>query len=105
MKNNKLRVGLICGGTSCEHEISLLTVKNVLQAMNPEKYDLVPIYIDKRGMWHHFEPQMLLEISTKELLENRESVALTTCTNSSTSSVRLPDAKLDVVFPLLHGPN
>lgn len=98
----KLRVGLICGGTSCEHEVSLVTAKNVLLAMDPAKYDVVPIFIDKNGFWHHFEADFLINSDTKVLLTDQTSQALLTTSNSR--SVYLPDNRLDVVFPLVHGP-
>ncbi|MDD3698657.1 MAG: D-alanine--D-alanine ligase A, partial [Atribacterota bacterium] len=48
----KLRVAVICGGKSVEHEISLQSAKNVIEAMDREKYDIVLIGIDKDGRWH-----------------------------------------------------
>jgi D-alanine-D-alanine ligase len=54
MKNDmakKLRVGVLFGGRSGEHEISLLSAASVLQAVDPAKYDVVPIGITKEGRW------------------------------------------------------
>jgi D-alanine-D-alanine ligase len=98
----KLRVGLICGGTSCEHEVSLVTARNVLLAMDPAKYDIVPIFIDKNGSWHHFEAIFLVNIDSKALLTDQTSQTLLATTKSQ--SVCLPETRLDVVFPLVHGP-
>src|ERR1700753_4087949 len=47
----KLKVGVLFGGRSGEHEISLLSAASVLKAINPEKYDVVPIRITKEGRW------------------------------------------------------
>src|SRR5690242_8953973 len=47
----KLRVGVLFGGRSGEHEISLLSAASVLKAINPEKYEVVPIGITKQGRW------------------------------------------------------
>ncbi|HEX3941975.1 MAG TPA: D-alanine--D-alanine ligase A, partial [Acidobacteriaceae bacterium] len=47
----KLRVGVLFGGRSGEHEISLLSAASVLQAIDPAKYDVVPIGITKEGRW------------------------------------------------------
>ena len=47
----KLRVGVIFGGRSAEHEISLLSARNVVEALDPEKYDVILIGIDKSGRW------------------------------------------------------
>jgi D-alanine-D-alanine ligase len=98
----KIRVALICGGTSCEHEISLLSAKNVMQALCASEYELVPIFIDKKGSWHFFEAKELLEKSPKELLEHASFVQRQL---DKTSHVPLlPDRAIDVAFPLLHGP-
>ena len=47
----KLRVGILFGGRSGEHEISLLSAASVLDAIDKEKYDVVPIGITKEGRW------------------------------------------------------
>src|SRR5215831_350997 len=47
----KLRVGILFGGRSGEHEVSLLSAASVLQAIDKEKYDVVPIGITKEGRW------------------------------------------------------
>jgi D-alanine-D-alanine ligase len=48
---NKLRVGVLFGGRSGEHEVSLLSAASVLKAINPQKYEVVPIGITKEGCW------------------------------------------------------
>ena len=52
MQKRKIRVGVLFGGKSAEHEISLLSAKNVIEALDSEKYDIVLIAIDKQGQWH-----------------------------------------------------
>src|SRR5512141_724967 len=47
----KIKVGIIFGGCSPEHEISLLSASNVIKALDPKKYDVVLIGIDKKGKW------------------------------------------------------
>src|ERR1022692_592682 len=47
----KLRVGVLCGGRSGEHEVSLLSAASVLNAIDKKKYDVVPIGITKEGRW------------------------------------------------------
>src|SRR5215470_7412086 len=47
----KLKVGVLFGGRSGEHEVSLLSAASVLKAINPEKYEVVPIGITKQGQW------------------------------------------------------
>ncbi|HET9365427.1 MAG TPA: D-alanine--D-alanine ligase A, partial [Candidatus Angelobacter sp.] len=48
---NKLRVGILFGGRSGEHEVSLLSAASVLKAINKDKYEVVPIGITKEGRW------------------------------------------------------
>src|SRR5437667_12222314 len=47
----KLRVGILFGGRSGEHEISLLSAASVLEAIDKDKYDVVPVGITKEGRW------------------------------------------------------
>ncbi len=48
---NKLRVGILFGGRSGEHEVSLLSAASVLKAIDKDKYEVVPIGITKEGRW------------------------------------------------------
>src|SRR6266513_239797 len=51
MTEKKLRVGVLFGGRSGEHEVSLLSAASVMQAMDRSKYEVVPIGITKQGIW------------------------------------------------------
>lgn len=109
----KIRLGLIFGGRSAEHEVSLRSARSVLQAIQPDKYDLTLIGISKEGKWlaggdpmaalaaghgHATSPAMLSAEPGK-----RELLAVTA--NGSGGSLKLAAiAALDVIFPLLHGP-
>lgn len=109
--SRKLRVGLLFGGKSAEHEISLLSAKNVFEALDRDKYEPVLIGIDKSGHWHLGEASRFLlntDDPTRIALDQTgsESVALTP--ESEGRLRRLDDGQLgqsmDVVFPILHGP-
>ena len=50
--NSKTTVGILCGGKSAEHEISLLSAKNIIEAIDKEKYEVKVIGIDKSGQWY-----------------------------------------------------
>lgn len=52
----KKRLGVIFGGTSTEHEVSIVSGTSVIKNLNKEKYEIYPIYIDKAGEWFEFEP-------------------------------------------------
>jgi D-alanine-D-alanine ligase len=95
-------VGLLFGGRSGEHEVSIASARSILGALtagkNLDKYDVIPIYIDKGGLWHAGEiPRQVLE--TKRPLA-RETV-------SGRDRWRFPPeaALVEVWFPILHGPN
>ncbi len=99
--SSKIRVGILCGGLSSEHEVSLVSAQNVLTSLNPEKYEAITILIDKTGYWHHIAPAALLAHKPEELLTGTTTLNLPATTKSQVS---LPDGPLDVIFPVLHGP-
>ena len=100
----KIRVGVLFGGASCEHKISCASAQNVLLALHSEKYEAVPIYIDKTGRWQTVEKHALLEKEALKLLS--EGVAIT---SEGQKELCVKDEvhaqSLDVIFPVLHGPN
>jgi len=106
----KLRVALLFGGKSAEHEISLISARNIVAAMDKKKYHIVAIGIDKQGRWHVDEGAMLLLGGDKAKVEFRDAknAAAIMPGNSVTPMVRRSGAAglagIDVVFPILHGP-
>ena len=60
----KIRVGVVFGGRSTEHEVSLVSAGSVMKALDPSKYDIIPIGIGKTGQWitGHKALKMLQEI-------------------------------------------
>lgn len=108
---NKVRVGILFGGKSAEHEISLLSAKNVIDALDKSKYEPVLIGIDKSGRWLMNERSEFLLNSTNPKLialnqANSERVALTPQSEGRLTSLASGhlDQSVDVVFPILHGP-
>jgi D-alanine-D-alanine ligase len=90
-----LRVALIYGGKSGEHEVSLLTAQSVIEAIDRGKYDVYLIYISQDGRWKK-QPLPVSGPMSIEALRLPDEEA----------SVAFPDfSPYDVVFPLLHGPN
>ncbi|HYJ45806.1 MAG TPA: D-alanine--D-alanine ligase family protein [Pyrinomonadaceae bacterium] len=113
----KLRVGVVFGGRSGEHEVSVRSARAVIDAMDPDKYEVVPIAITKEGKWlSPADAARLLPAETKRLL--RDKVISETSQPSaligdpsSEGLVRQRSDKasdsarpVDVVFPVLHGP-
>jgi D-alanine-D-alanine ligase len=113
----KLRVGVIFGGRSGEHEISVRSATAVIQAIDHGKYDVVPIAITKEGKW--LAPPaaaQLLSNGTRAFLDagivdvsDTEIAILGDPSHQGLTSLQsdgqdFSTAKLDVVFPVLHGP-
>lgn len=112
--NRKLSVGVIFGGRSVEHDVSIVTGHQIMQAMDPARYEVVPIYIDREGVWLVGEPlrdiQSFKDDRVSEMLGIKEAVL-----SSSTAfkGLIVPPIsglvgrnslrRLDVVFPAIHG--
>ena len=126
----KIRVGLLFGGCSGEHEVSMSSARAIAKALssdqNANHYELLPVYIQKDGIWQSGElAQHVLESGKPLPLTGTNEAYLPTSTanseSSSTSSEILPSAasasklsrvgenigwaEVDVWFPILHGPN
>jgi D-alanine-D-alanine ligase len=119
----KLRVGLLFGGCSGEHEVSIHSARAIAAALNtgdnPQKYQLMPVYIQKDGRWQIGDTsQEILAGAAPPQLEN-ESLASGSVSKTNEAAVvatsphqRLERwqstgqaADVDVWFPILHGPN
>lgn len=110
MAQKKLRIGLIFGGRSGEHEVSLASAKSVMENLDRDKYEIVPIGITPTGSWLlGAEPAQLMAAQQGVAHESTE-VTLTGDPNlrrlipiQSTSQPLGESGNLDVVFPVLHG--
>jgi D-alanine-D-alanine ligase len=96
----KLRLGLIFGGSSVEHEVSVVSAENVIAAADRDRFEVVPIGVTRDGYW-------LTPIETEELLAGGESAFHKQLRIEPTAGRRRVDLSvldgLDVVFPLIHG--
>jgi D-alanine-D-alanine ligase len=105
MKKKKLRIGILFGGRSGEHEVSLLSAKSILSAIDKTRYEVIPIGITRQGQWvTSTESQQLLQGSAKPapILKKTQSLQLTSSTNLAQQNGPLAQS-LDVIFPVLHG--
>ena len=102
MSNNKLVIGVVFGGKSSEHEVSIKSAKTIYTALrhlsNKELYIAKPIYIDKSGYWHDYI------FSESILFENKNHLSLEKRKSNLTNLSRINE-DIDVWFPCLHGPN
>ena len=106
----KIRLGILCGGHSAEHEVSLQSARNIIDALDRDRFEPVVIGVEKSGRW-------LLENAESFLIneDNPRTIAL----NPRGTPVALPPAlggslirvdgggeaaRLDAAFPILHGP-
>ena len=104
---NKLRVAILFGGRSAEHEISLISARNIVAAMDKSKYEVVAIGIDKQGRWFYDKGARLLGDEQKQVMPFNDAQLTAILPGAKQSSVvTLGGASLeiDVVFPVLHGP-
>src|ERR1700731_3330834 len=80
--NKKLRVGILFGGRSGEHEVSLLSAASILDAIDQTKYEVIPIGISKQGQW-------LTSIDAQHLLAGEAKPATIQKKNASGKSAEL----------------
>ena len=103
MAKKKLRIGVLFGGKSGEHEISLRSARSILKAIDRKKYDVVELGISKAGRWLPTEDaQALLD---SHVSEARPAAAGDEVGLSIAAAAAEPElgTGLDVVFPVLHG--
>lgn len=128
--SNKVRVGVVFGGRNSEHEVSLKSARAVMEALDQDRYDVVPIGIDKQGRWlTGGDPLLLLEQAADPKLLGRDPQPGIVQSNAlaHVTRGRLPDetvsfdgadqlaataarnsqatamGRLDVIVPVLHG--
>lgn len=87
-----MRVGVLMGGASSEHDVSLASAAAVIGALDPERYDVVAVNISRDGVW-------TVDGETVTLARGADGTPLLVSLNGTAP------APLDVVFPVLHGPN
>ena len=111
--SNKLRVGLLFGGRSAEHDVSVVSARSVLAALDPSKYEVIPIGITREGTWlFNVDPQRALadqlHLATdgdSSQLAFHPSTALAHHSSPQDTRNQSTAGALDIVLPILHGPN
>ena len=110
----KIKLGIIFGGRSVEHEISIITANQAMSNVNQEKYEIVPIYISKKGLMYTGEE--LLDLKSfrdmDKLIKGLTQISLVNDGNNI-NLVRFPMKKfgdniintIDIAFPAMHGTN
>src|SRR2546425_4534768 len=102
-EKKRLRIGVLFGGRSGEHEVSLASAASVIRGLDPEKYEAVPIGISKDGRWlvgagaQKMLPEVLKTGQRVVLPADPNAAGLVPLDHSGGDSLRV-----DVVFPVLH---
>ncbi len=103
----KLKVLLLFGGQSAEHEVSVISARSVCAAIDPNRYDVLPVGISRSGQWCLSESGYNPLDCKAVLPEKMTSVHLAIDSGEliRSDNGRPVDEVFDIVFPLLHGPN
>ena len=107
----KIKLGVIFGGPSVEHEVSIISALQAIESIDQEKYEVVPIYIDKEKNW--YTGHMLLEVENykdfNDLKKFAKRVVLVKKDNGfflqTLGFLKRDIQELDCVFPIVHGAN
>lgn len=108
----KIKVGVIFGGETVEHEVSIISAVQAMNSMDTEKYDIIPIYIAKNRTW--YTGAMLNDIEIyrdfEDLKRYAKKVSLCKRDNhfylvNTSGLIRHDVAELDIAFPIVHGNN
>ena len=106
----KIKVGVIFGGDSVEHEVSIITAVQAMQNLNKEKYEVIPIYIDKERNWYTGEE--LKKMETYKDMDLLKSTLPKVCLIKKENEFVLMRTKgifnkvletIDVALPIVHG--
>lgn len=92
---SKLKLGVIFGGMSTEHYVSITSGTSVIKNLNKEKYEIYPIYIDKDGKWYEYSKK----VSEIDILQVGEGIEEKVLISNPIEYLQ----ECDVIFPVLHG--
>lgn len=92
---SKIKVAIIFGGISTEHQVSIVSGTSVIEKLNKEKYEVYPIYIEKDGTWYVYKE----EINKIETLEITQEISKKEKIENVIDYLK----QVDVIFPVLHG--
>ncbi len=108
----KIKVGVIFGGETVEHEVSIISALQAMEHMNQDKYDIIPIYIAKDRTWYTGKLLMDIDVfrnfndlkryANKCMLVNKDGKFIL---QKTTGLFRKDITELDIMFPIVHGNN
>ena len=105
----KIKVGVIFGGPTVEHEVSVISAVQAMESMDSEKYDIIPIYISKDRTW--YSSKMLMDIEVYKDFDSLKRYAKKVNLVNRDGSFYLQNTKgfkklitdIDIIFPIVHG--
>ncbi|TYC63633.1 D-alanine--D-alanine ligase [Rhodobacterales bacterium] len=102
--STKLRIGVLYGGRSEEHDVSIMSATNVMSALDPDKYEAVPIFVTRDGKW------ILSSFEDGRFVTPTPATQICLLAGGGGHAMALPAtddpyefAKIDILFPVLHG--
>lgn len=98
-RKGRLQLGILFGGKSAEHEVSIVSAKHIARATDQRKYDIIPIGVDRAGEWVHVPTERLLSEGFDE-----SSVFANLKRHTFFEACHHLCSSLDVIFPVFHGP-
>ena len=111
--SKRIRLGILFGGRSGEHEVSLISAASLLKSLDPAKYEVIPIGITREGQWRVGATPRSLASQPERLLATvlNQGQAVTASADPTgpqlvpthAEAQRSTESRLDVIFPLLHG--
>lgn len=100
----RVRIAVLFGGRSAEHDVSVLSATNVLRALDPGKYDIVPIFVTRQGQW------LLSQFTDGTAAMPERGTEICLVPGGEGRAMALPPdgaayalEPIDIVFPVLHG--
>ncbi|MDR0677594.1 MAG: D-alanine--D-alanine ligase [Holosporaceae bacterium] len=101
---NKIRVGVFFGGRSSEHEVSIISAESVIKNLDPNKYEIIPIGIDKNGkLWFKKEAIASNLPTANQITHGLLEVCAYLPSPPLFSPQKMSEKVIDVAFPVLHG--
>ncbi len=100
----KLRVGLLFGGRSVEHDVSIISARSILGALDQSRYEVSLLAIDPEGRWHLADADTALpEVESGPCVFLPATPGQSTLLSASAGGNPSDAAELDVIFPIIHG--
>ncbi len=108
----KIKVGVLFGGTTVEHEISIISAVQAMNHLDSDKYEVIPIYLGKNRIWYTGKMLMDIEVYKDVEMVKRYAKEVMLCNKNGTFVLQATKglfqkkvAELDIIFPIVHGNN